>query len=104
VTVDASLSCSLSLASEVDSNDSQNTSFHRQYRDTKPPSYYEVHRAASARDVQFSTEEEDDIKYVALCSDSEEDIEDDISMYNWTAYSYTAGTTHDNAIPVAAVV
>ncbi len=37
VTVDTSLSRSSSLASEIDSNDSQNTFFHRQYHDTKPP-------------------------------------------------------------------
>jgi hypothetical protein len=44
VTVGASVSQSSSLISENFSEDSQNYFFRRQYRDTGPPSYFDIHR------------------------------------------------------------
>jgi hypothetical protein len=82
VTVDASLSHSSSLASEHHSDDSQNYFFQRQYKDTDPPSYFEVRRAASAVDVQLvHIEDIDDTEYVASCSDSETESMDDIEEF-----------------------
>jgi hypothetical protein len=73
VTADASLSRASSLVSDCHSQDSQNQAYRRQYKDTDPPSYFEVRRAASAIDVQLAYFEklEDHTEYVASCSDSE---------------------------------
>jgi hypothetical protein len=73
VTVDASLSRASSLVSDCISQDSQTQAYRRQYKDSDPPSYFEVRRAASAIDVQLASFEEleDDTEYVASCSDSE---------------------------------
>lgn len=45
VTVDASLSRASSLVSDVQFVDTQNLLYKRQYKDTKPPSYFEIRRA-----------------------------------------------------------
>jgi phage tail protein X len=73
VKVVASLSRASSLVSDCLSQDSQNQAYRQQYKDTDPPSYFEVWRAASAIDVQPTSFEEleDDTEYVASCSDTE---------------------------------
>ena len=58
VKVDASLSRASSLVSDCHSPDSQNQAYRRQYKDTDPPSYFEVQRAASAIDGQLASFEE----------------------------------------------
>jgi len=91
VTVNASLSRSSSLVSEVQSDDSQNLFFRRQYHDTNPPQYFDVRRTASAIDVQLSEVEElDDSEYVASCSDSETESMADLEDYDWIACTHNA--------------
>jgi hypothetical protein len=79
------LSRSSSLVSEHYSDDTQNHFYRRQYKDTDPPSYFEVCRAASAIDIQLNRLEAiDDTEYVVSCSDSDNESQDDGNYaYNW---------------------
>jgi transposase InsO family protein len=93
VTVDASLSRLSSLVSEYNSEDSQNWLFERQYKDTRPPSYFEVRRACSAIDLELDRLAPlDDTEYVVSCSDSDEgsDIEE---AFDWIACTNSAHQT-----------
>jgi len=91
VTVGASVSQSSSLISENFSEDSQNYFFRRQYRDTDPPSYFDVRRAASAIVLlPDQLEEIDDTEYVLSCSDSDNNSLEEVDRYDWFAYTYNA--------------
>jgi hypothetical protein len=91
VTVDASVSQSSSLISENFSEDSQNYFFRRQYRDTDPPSYFDVRRAASAIVLlPDQLEEIDDTEYVLSCSDSDNNSLEEVDRYDWIAFTNNA--------------
>jgi hypothetical protein len=65
VTVDASLSSVSSLASVYNSDDSHNCFFVRQYKDTCPPSYFDVRQASSAIGLELDQLKPiDDTEYV----------------------------------------
>ena len=94
VTVNASLSRVSSLAFEYNSDDSQNWFFQRQYRDTRPPSYFEVRRACSVIDFELDRLEPiDDTEYVVSCSDSDDDSELE-EAFDWVAYTNSAHRTN----------
>jgi len=88
---DVFTNCSVSsLASVYNSDDSQNCFFVRQYKDTRPPSYFEVRRASSAIGLELDwLEPIDDTEYVVSCSDSDDDSEHE-EAYEWVACTNSA--------------
>jgi len=91
VTVDVSLSRASLLVSEVSSADTQNVFYRRQYKDTNPPSYFEVRRAATAIEVQLvEFEVIDNTEYVTSCSDSETESMEDLEEFDWIACTNNA--------------
>jgi len=63
----------------------------RHYKDTIPPSFFEVRRAASAVDVQLvECDDIDDTAYVASCSDSDTESMDALEEFDWIACMHNA--------------
>jgi len=88
VTVDASLSRNSSLVSDTFSDDSHNMFFRRQCKDTDPPCYFEVRTAANVLDFHLPSEDICNDLYVESSYDSDKDLPEDHSMYDWIACGY----------------